>query len=80
MLRLNNQRPEIRAEIRYHYMIIPNAGSVTALPVFLGKLVVNSPDMDRIPIDAIVETQRYPQCIHHIPDRLFLEITGKSIL
>jgi hypothetical protein len=36
-LRLNNQRPEIRAEIRCQYMIIPNAGSVTALPAFFGQ-------------------------------------------
>jgi len=39
MLRLNNQKPEIRAEIRYQYMIIPNSGSVTALPVLFGQAI-----------------------------------------
>src|SRR5882757_8637413 len=94
MLRLNNQRPEIRAEIRYQYMIIPNAGSVTALPVFLGKLVVVrislhpflfiswsfSPDPDRIPLDAVMKTQRDLQRIHHILNGLILEIAGEPVL
>src|SRR5882757_3583679 len=88
MLRLNNQNLKSWRRLGASKMIIPNAGSVTALPVFLGKLYryysfpfLTSflPNVNRVSGYPVMKIRRELQGMHYFIDVLIFKCAGKLI-